>query len=96
MATSRATVPPTDFDTATVDVVTGILEIHAPDGDRAGSPFDEGMLIRRELSPWGIEEYDFQRADDALGEEGYRRINPEWTQSDAPTSEWYCWVERAS
>lgn len=80
-----------EFDTATVDVVTGILEVHTPDGELADSPFG---LIHRELSPWGAEEFGMERADGAVRDASYRRISPQWTQSDAPTSEWTCLVER--
>ena len=80
-----------DFNTATVDVVTGILEIHTPAGELADSPFG---LVHRELSPWGAEEFGMERADEALYDVGWYRMSPQWTQSDAPASEWTCLVEQ--
>ncbi|MEW6582752.1 MAG: hypothetical protein AB1416_08330 [Actinomycetota bacterium] len=69
---------------AHLDAVSGRLWIET-DGEDTDLIHIGGLVLPTEcqLEPWGEDEYDFQRADDALADGGWRRVG-EWDEARAP------------
>lgn len=75
--------------TARVDVVTGRLHVRVPDAedfDIAPLPDGRTLVTVAELEPWGVEEEEMTRADEALEWMGWERIG-DWAEDGTE-----CWA----
>lgn len=83
--------------TAWVNVVDGTITVIVPgDEDTDFSRTGDGKLrgTRMQVEPWGVEEYELDRADAALVDLGWRRAG-EWLSGEPATHSHSCPVEPA-